>query len=755
MTQQLAEFTIGNIRISPIENTLCFHNRHLKVAPKVMETFCFLHANGDTVVTREKVLEEIWPGRFGSDESLSKAISELRKSLSQLLNSKTKFITTVPKSGYKLELALLTEHSNKEGGSDIVQEHVSSKLPCDKQNNKTSTTTAWSLGVLGVLAFVGISFFIYTQPSEKAHRGTVLVMPFSVFDTNDLESQALGSVLLDATIDSLSNTDRINVASRTSSDMIGAKNMTVTRAKELINIDYLIEGGITRRGFEFEVRYRLVDANNFLTLFSGTVVIHEMAFNNAVNVILRSLSEYFSIPVAYSRPSSLTSEVNRLLLLGSNLIKRSYDEELWRQATDYLERAYQLAPNEPQIIRTLASHYFQMIEFADEDQRKILIKQVNELMARAEYLNLPPDTFWFLKLQLSDKYLDRTPEQSEAILTLLQAAHANGERDYTLYFYLMTTLSSLHRYDEAISYGLEGINEHPLVYRLYAGLSYVYSLKRDGQSAKDWAVKMTDIAPSDESTEWINNIAAMVNGEHQQAILWRKSLRDNGNLGYTLETDALSLSATAQAHQLERLWSLCTSKQLPLQQCWNISMAEAIQSANATRIVKLLTNHPDYVLANELSLGLVIQSLAFLTAEDFTESVISSIQPALTIYLDGRSTQTIPELATLVATYLTEIDILTIPFPEREQWLKNIFQDKQPSEFFLAEQAALSQNKDIMYALLEQIVKEQKTPPIGRYYLFFDSPYFLPYQNEARFLALKEEYHRKLRIKYQNLNWQF
>jgi|GEM_PF-2858597 len=103
------QFSIGGLTIDPLANTLKFNSNIEKLSPKVMEVFCALYQGKGTVVTREQLLDSVWADRFGGDESLSRAISELRKSLSRLLETNKKIITTVPKRGYRLELSLLTE----------------------------------------------------------------------------------------------------------------------------------------------------------------------------------------------------------------------------------------------------------------------------------------------------------------------------------------------------------------------------------------------------------------------------------------------------------------------------------------------------------------------------------------------------------------------------------------------------------------------------------------------------------------------
>src|SRR5262249_18269177 len=55
--------------------------------------------NQGKVVSKERMLEEIWEGSFVEENNLAQNISALRRILKE--NKKTKFIETVPKFGYR------------------------------------------------------------------------------------------------------------------------------------------------------------------------------------------------------------------------------------------------------------------------------------------------------------------------------------------------------------------------------------------------------------------------------------------------------------------------------------------------------------------------------------------------------------------------------------------------------------------------------------------------------------------------------
>ena len=71
------------------------------IEPKVMDVLVCLAQRANILVTREELLEEVWPGRVAADSQLTRAISELRRTL-QADQSLPSLIETVPKRGYRL-----------------------------------------------------------------------------------------------------------------------------------------------------------------------------------------------------------------------------------------------------------------------------------------------------------------------------------------------------------------------------------------------------------------------------------------------------------------------------------------------------------------------------------------------------------------------------------------------------------------------------------------------------------------------------
>jgi len=101
----LETFSLGSWRVEPQLNQLTeianpCHHRNLE--PRLMHLLCYLAANPGRVLTRELLSNELWPRVIVNENSLTRAVSELRKQLTLPDSPGTGYLQTIPKRGYLL-----------------------------------------------------------------------------------------------------------------------------------------------------------------------------------------------------------------------------------------------------------------------------------------------------------------------------------------------------------------------------------------------------------------------------------------------------------------------------------------------------------------------------------------------------------------------------------------------------------------------------------------------------------------------------
>lgn len=108
-----------------------------KVEPRIMHVLKILMDHSPKVVSREKLISEVWNDYGGADDALNQSISHLRKLLNDT-NKEDRIIETVVKKGYRFTIQ--TENST------------------DHKAKKTNVISRWLILILVIL--IAVIFFV-------------------------------------------------------------------------------------------------------------------------------------------------------------------------------------------------------------------------------------------------------------------------------------------------------------------------------------------------------------------------------------------------------------------------------------------------------------------------------------------------------------------------------------------------------------------------------------------------------------------
>ncbi len=104
-------FRVGNINVDPSGNVIFMGNHDVLLEPRVMDVLCVLAASAHSVVLRDNLIDQAWEVEHVSDECLTRVISLLRKAFRQI-DTRTKYIETIQKRGYRLLLDVAYEQND-------------------------------------------------------------------------------------------------------------------------------------------------------------------------------------------------------------------------------------------------------------------------------------------------------------------------------------------------------------------------------------------------------------------------------------------------------------------------------------------------------------------------------------------------------------------------------------------------------------------------------------------------------------------
>ena len=178
--------------LDPTTRTLRHGQRLIALTPKVFKTLLALIENRDRVLTKDELLDIIWPGQFVEEANLSQNISVLRKSLGET-ESEKKYIATFPGRGYRfVDDVEIKQYSREdkpltlpelEGSplakADVVFEALDSNLPSDGLKEIRSAWRSAGIVTLVVIAAVTLAGFAAYRSHSRAVTGDYV--PAKVF----------------------------------------------------------------------------------------------------------------------------------------------------------------------------------------------------------------------------------------------------------------------------------------------------------------------------------------------------------------------------------------------------------------------------------------------------------------------------------------------------------------------------------------------------------------------------------------------
>jgi DNA-binding winged helix-turn-helix (wHTH) protein/TolB-like protein len=96
-----APFRLRDRLVTPERNVIAGPDGEAGIEPKIMQVLCVLVSEPGRVFARAELIDRVWGTEYGADESLTRAISLLRKALGDT-RSEPAVIETIAKRGYRL-----------------------------------------------------------------------------------------------------------------------------------------------------------------------------------------------------------------------------------------------------------------------------------------------------------------------------------------------------------------------------------------------------------------------------------------------------------------------------------------------------------------------------------------------------------------------------------------------------------------------------------------------------------------------------
>jgi adenylate cyclase len=192
----------------------------IELRRKSFEVLRYLVENAGRVVTKEEILNTVWPAVTVGDESLTQCISEVRRAFG---DKSRRIVRTIPRRGYLIDVPVLLDAPGLHPGA-TADENV---LPALSLPDRPS---------IAVLAFANM--------------------------TGDASQDYLADGVSDDIITELSRFSELFVIARNSSFTYKGRDVDVRQVGRELGVRYVLEGSVRRAADRIRITAQLLDAQS-------------------------------------------------------------------------------------------------------------------------------------------------------------------------------------------------------------------------------------------------------------------------------------------------------------------------------------------------------------------------------------------------------------------------------------------------------------------------------------------------------------
>jgi TolB-like protein/DNA-binding winged helix-turn-helix (wHTH) protein/Tfp pilus assembly protein PilF len=247
------------------------------------EVLKYLVENRGRLISKDKLIDEVWQGRAVTDGSLGKCIEEVRAVLGE---SGTKYVRNVRGRGYIFESGAGTE-KEKIAADPVTSERVDILrvvvVDEEKDHGLANTAVATGQRKLGLivalplllLTVVGLGYWLFTGRSFASRSPvstqikSLAVLPFKTIGAGGEGNEYLGLGMSDALITKLGNVRKIVVRPTSAVRKYAGEQSDPVAAGREQGVDAVLDGSVQQAGDRIRVTVQLVRVRDKALLWSG------------------------------------------------------------------------------------------------------------------------------------------------------------------------------------------------------------------------------------------------------------------------------------------------------------------------------------------------------------------------------------------------------------------------------------------------------------------------------------------------------
>jgi TolB-like protein/DNA-binding winged helix-turn-helix (wHTH) protein/Tfp pilus assembly protein PilF len=261
-------YAFGPFHLDPVQRLLFRDGDVVSLTPKALDTLLVLVEHHGQLLTKDELLERVWPGTFVEEATLAKNVSTLRKVLGEAPGG-GEYIETHSKRGYRF-VAEVREVAQEGGAApgpadapDVTL--LESALPNQVPQSPAKTWRVSALAVMGLTLLAGALWWSHSRTVAAPANSKIMlaVLPFENL-SGDPAQEYFSNGLTEEMITQLGrlNPDRLGVIARASAMQYKDSHKDARQIGAELAADYLLEGSVRREGNRVRISAQLIQVRD-------------------------------------------------------------------------------------------------------------------------------------------------------------------------------------------------------------------------------------------------------------------------------------------------------------------------------------------------------------------------------------------------------------------------------------------------------------------------------------------------------------
>ena len=505
-------FSFREFELDPLERRLLRAGESIALTPKVFDTLVFLVERAGRLVSKEELIQGVWPRGFVDESNLTKHIWLIRRALCEA-DQGAEFIETVPKIGYRFVAPVMrgaaaaaapqnppviASERRRAGNGWRAGLALNKKVLLERGGRRTNRVAIAAAVLVAITAVVALGTHYgswgqkTTQPVAVAIADkSIAVLPFTdMSEKKDQEYFADG--MAEEIIDLLVKIPGLKVVSRTSSFQFKGKTEDLRGIGTRLRVAYVLQGSVRKSGENLRVTAQLINAQDGTHLWAQTYDRQLADVLKMQDEIAIALVQALQLEVEANivfRPALRDTEAYTLYLQGLHASSR-FDQEGMEQAVSDFERVIELDPSFAPAHLMLGNAYFLLGAYGFMPPA---VAFERDRLANERALKLDPNLA-MAHAQLGDIHRAYDWDWAAADQELKQAL-ALAPADGDILFYAAVQSLGMGRWDDALKQVNAALAQDPLNPSRYQVLTLIQSSRGRLEEAEAAARRTLELIP--------------------------------------------------------------------------------------------------------------------------------------------------------------------------------------------------------------------------------------------------------------------